>query len=152
MKVSATKRTEKQSSDGNSLTMKQERALVALLEHGTLEAAAESAGINKTTLWRMMQLEVFQDAFRASRRQVIETAIAKLQAGCAVAVGVLLEVAGDSAAPASARVSAAKTILDQSFTALEVSDTNERIKRLEELQHEPKTETGATRSTRSRAS
>ncbi len=118
-------------SDEN-LTSKQEKALVALLAHGTLKEASEACGMSETTLWRTMQLPGFQTAYRASRRQSVEAAIAKLQAGCAVAVRVLLEVAEDGQASSTARVAAAKTILDQSVNGLELTDLQERVEQLEE--------------------
>ncbi len=84
-------------------------------------------------MWRWLQLPTFQTRYRAARRQVVETAIAQLQADCSIAVRVLREVAEDGEAPASSRVAAAKTILDQSVSAIELMDLQERIERLEEL-------------------
>jgi hypothetical protein len=113
------------------LTAKQERALLALLEHGTIAEACKVVGVSDVTLWRWLQLPEFQKAYRASRRQVVEGAIAQLQNDCTIAVRVLREVAEDVHAPASARVSAAKTILEQSISAVELIDLQERIEQLE---------------------
>jgi hypothetical protein len=65
-----------------------------------------------------MQDANFQACYRASRRQLVETAIAQLQ----------------KHATTAARVAAAKTILDQSVSAIELMDLQERIERLEELE------------------
>ena len=113
------------------LTPKQERALVALLDCGEIKEAAKTAGVNEATLWRWLQLSDFQSRYRAARRQLVETAIAQLQSDCTIAVRVLREVAEDKEAPASSRVAAAKTILEQSIGAIELMDLQERVEMLE---------------------
>ncbi len=116
-----------------NLTPKQEQALIALLSHGTIDAAYEAARVSKTTMWRFMQLEAFQTRYRAARRQLVETAIAQLQSDSIIAVRVLREVAEDTGVLASARVAAAKTILEMSLRGVELSDLHERVERLESL-------------------
>jgi len=133
-------------SNEKPLTVKQERVLLALLSSGTLKEAAAECRVNESTVFRTMQLPQFQSAYRAARRQSVEAAIAKLQAGCFVAVRVLLEVAEDKQASSSARVAAAKTILDQSVDGLELTDLQERVERLEAMLDEPQPKIGATRS------
>jgi hypothetical protein len=113
------------------LTPKQERALVALLDCGETKRAAEVAKVGEVTLWRWLQSPEFQSRYRAARRQLVETAIAQLQSDCTIAVRVLREVAEDREAPASSRVAAAKTIIEQSVSAIELTDLQERIERLE---------------------
>jgi len=114
------------------LNAKQERALVALLDCGEIKEAAETAGITKVTLWRWLQLSAFQSRYRAARRQLVETAIAQLQSDCTIAVRVLREVAEDRAAPASSRVAAARTIIEQSISAIELTDLQARVEMLEQ--------------------
>ncbi len=115
------------------LTPKQERALVALLDCGEIKRAAKVAGVGEVTLWRWLQLPAFQSRYRAARRQLVETAIAQLQSDCTIAVRVLREVAEDREAPASSRVAAAKTILEQSIGAIELMDLQERVEHLEKM-------------------
>jgi hypothetical protein len=116
------------------LTAKQETALLALLDNSTIEATYKAAGISKATMWRFMQDANFQARYRASRRQLVETAIAQLQKHATTAARVLVNIAVDKDAPASSRVAAAKTILDQSVSAIELMDLQERIEKLEELE------------------
>jgi hypothetical protein len=113
------------------LTPKQERALLALLDCGEIKKASATAGVNEATLWRWLQLPHFQTRYRAARRQLVETAIAQLQSDCTTAARVLREVAEDKEAPASSRVSAAKTIIEQSVGAIQLIDLQERIEHLE---------------------
>ncbi len=116
------------------LSVKQERALLALLDCGETKKAAELAGVAEVTLWRWLQLPMFQQRYRAARRQLVETAIAQLQSDCTIAVRVLRDVAEDKDAPASSRVAAAKTIIEQSVSAIQLMDLEERLKELEELE------------------
>ncbi len=119
-------------SDGK-LTAKQEAALLSLITNGTIEAAYGAAGVSKATMWRFMQLPEFQARYRAARRQLVETAIAQLQSDCTIAARALREVTEDKEAPASSRVAAAKAILDQSISAIELMDLQERVERLETM-------------------
>jgi len=121
------------------LSQKQERALVALLDCGAIKEAAATAGVNEATLWRWLQLSDFQTRYRAARRQLVETAIAQLQSDCTTAARVLREVAEDKEAPASSRVAAARAIIEQSVSAVQLTDLQERLEEVERLLHEQET-------------
>jgi hypothetical protein len=121
---------------GEKLTPKQERALVALLDCGEIKKAAEIAEVGEVTLWRWLQSPEFQARYRAARRQLVETAIAQLQSDCTVAARVLREVAEDRGAPASSRVAAARAIIEQSVSAVQLTDLQERLEEVERLLHE----------------
>ncbi len=116
---------------GEKLTPKQEQAIIALLSEHTIKAAGKAAGVSETSLWRWLQLPEFQRRYRAARRQVVESSIGRLQQGCDDAVTVLRLIARDTRAPASSRVAAARTIIEQSLRAIELEDLTERIERLE---------------------
>lgn len=118
---------------GEKLTRNQEQAIIALLSNPTIPEAAKACKVSEATLWRWLQLSEFQSRFRAARRQLVEAALAQLQSDCTRAAVVLREIAEDKQAPASARVSAAKTILEQSLEAVKVVDLEERIALLEEV-------------------
>ncbi len=118
------------------LSAKQERALVALLDCGEIKQAAETAGVTKVTLWRWLQAPDFQSRYRAARRQLVETAIAQLQSDCTIAARVLREVAEDRQAPASSRVAAARAIIEQSVSAVQLTDLQERLEEVERLLQE----------------
>ena len=115
------------------LTPKQERALLALLSRGEIKAAAEEAQVGEVTLWRWLQEPGFQSAYRARRRQIVETAVAQLQSDCTVAVRVLREVAEDGDAPASARVAAAKAILEQSISGIQFTDLQAEVEEIKAM-------------------
>ncbi len=121
---------------GEKLTPKQERALVALLDCGEIKKAAEIAEVGEVTLWRWLQAPDFQSRYRAARRQLVETAIAQLQSDCTTAARVLREVAEDRQAPASSRVAAARAIIEQSVSAVQLTDLQERLEEVERLLQE----------------
>ncbi|HZO29625.1 MAG TPA: hypothetical protein VFH48_26920, partial [Chloroflexota bacterium] len=87
------------------------------------------AGISESTLRAWLRDPAFQRRYREARRQVVEQAIVRLQQAAGDAVMVLSAIAGDDSQPAGARVSAARTVLDQSFRGMEVLDLVERIER-----------------------
>ncbi|MDQ3253570.1 MAG: LacI family DNA-binding transcriptional regulator [Acidobacteriota bacterium] len=112
---------------------KAERVLTALLHHGAVRAAAKEAGVSEATVFRYLQDPEFQSRYRDARRQLVETAIAQLQSDCTIAVRVLREVAEDREAPASSRVAAARTIIEQSVSAIELLDLQDRVEMLEKM-------------------
>src|SRR5262249_10504477 len=94
------------------LSRRQAAFLSSLLTAPTLTKAAHQAGIGEVTAWRWMKDDGFQDAYRAARRQVVQHAITRLQQATGKAVETLCAVMRDAEAPASARVSAARAILE----------------------------------------
>jgi hypothetical protein len=120
------------------LSRKQELAIAALLTCPTLLAAARQCGLAEVTLHRWLKDSAFQTAYREARRAAVQFAIVQVQCATAEAVETLRVVMHDSESPASARVSAAKTILDTAIKAVELEDLEARIVALE-------TEKGMTR-------
>jgi hypothetical protein len=61
----------------------------------------------------------------------MKQAIGKMQACISRAVDILMLVAEDTEAPASARVSAARSIIDQALKSAEMEDLVKRVEQLE---------------------
>lgn len=79
---------------------------------GSLQAAAEASGIKEKTRRRWLRDDAaFQTASREARRAVVQQAIVQVQQATGEAVETLWKVMQTADAPASAKVSAAKTIL-----------------------------------------
>jgi len=116
---------------GEKLSRKQEALISALLLAPTLADAAHTAGIGEVTAWRWLKLEAFQTAYREARRQCVQQAIVQVQHATGEAVATLRAIMQDANAPASARVSAAKTVLDTAVKAVELEDLEARIAALE---------------------
>ncbi len=115
----------------DGLTVKQAKALSALLSAPTLEKAAAACGQSESTLLRYLKNDDFKAEYQAARRELVSLAVTGLQRASHGAVGVLIAVADDKEAPSSSRVSAARTILDYSLRAIELEDLQGRVEALE---------------------
>lgn len=112
---------------------KYESLLVALLNCADIQTAAKQAGISETTAYRWLKQDDFQELYRQAKREAVAQAVSRLQQKSSAAVEVLTEVAEDKEAPASSRVSAAKTIIEMALKAVELEDIVKRIEQLEEM-------------------
>ena len=113
------------------LTRKQEALISALLTAPRLTDAVQHVQISEVTAWRWLKQEAFQTAYREARRAVVQHAIVQVQHATGTAVQTLLAVMQDANAPASAKVSAAKAVLETAVKAVELEDLEARISALE---------------------
>ena len=120
---------------GEKLSRKQEALISALLTTPTLADAAHTAGIGEVTAWRWLKDATVQAAYREARRAVVQHAITQVQQATGEAVATLRAVMHAPEATASAKVSAAKTILDTAVKAVELEDLEARIAALEQQGH-----------------
>jgi hypothetical protein len=116
---------------GAKFGRKKEEAIVALLSHPNIDAAARAVGIGTTTLTRWLQLPEFDAAYRKARRAAHSQSIARLQQISGAAVSVLAKIMLDTNAPASTRVRAADSVLDHAAKAIELEDIEVRVSELE---------------------
>jgi Holliday junction resolvasome RuvABC DNA-binding subunit len=116
---------------GEKLSRNKEKAISALISSSSIAEAAKIVGIGEKTLWRWLKLNGFKKAYREARRTIVNQAIAKVQLGMSAAIKTLMCVMIDEKAPASARVSAAKAMIDIGFKASEIEDLESRIENLE---------------------
>ena len=116
---------------GEKLSRNQERAIAALLIHPTMLAAAAAAGVGEVTLWRWLQIPEFKEQYRLARREAVSQAVGHLQGACSVAVLALTDISQDVNCPASARVSAARTVLELALKGVELEDLAVRVEELE---------------------
>src|SRR5215210_362051 len=101
-----------------NLDEKQHKALLALLDNPTIKAAAEAAGIRRSTLHRYLKDPEFAAARRAMLADALSNATARLKAEAEASVkGVLAELRDDPENPATARLGACRTVLDYAYHA-----------------------------------
>jgi DNA-binding transcriptional MerR regulator len=122
---------------GEKLSRKQDQVITALVTCASITEAAAQCGLADVTLRRWLKQEPFQAAYREARRAVVQHAIVQVQQATGEAVETLRKVMQAADAPASAKVSAAKTILETAVKAVEVEDLEARIAALE-AQGEPR--------------
>jgi len=113
------------------LNGKQIKAVEALIACDTLDEAAKTVGISRATMYRYLKEPAFESELNRAKRQLVNRAILRLQQSCGDATRALAEICRDKDAPASARVTASKAILDGALKAIELEDIESRIATLE---------------------
>ena len=106
--------------------------VTALLSHAGVEDAGRAAGISASTAWRWMRDPAVPARLREARKDAMNAAMARLQEAAAGAVDCLCEVQKEGESE-SARVSAARCILEQALRAAELGDLEERLAKLETI-------------------
>ncbi len=114
---------------------RQEKVIAALLAFPTVRQAAESVGVGESTVTRWMTEPEFKARYEAARRELLDSAKTALRAASLGAVSTLAAISGDVNAKDSARVSAAKSILDLVLRIHETEDVLARIEKLEAATH-----------------
>ncbi len=117
--------------NGSKWTARQEQAVFVLLETPTIAAAANKIGVNESTLRRWRAEPEFQRALEQARREAFDGALGRLQAGVGKAVDALLAVVDDDQAKPSARISAARTLLEHGHRADDALELRHRLAALE---------------------
>jgi hypothetical protein len=121
---------------GEKFGRKQELAIAALLTCPSLPAAAASCGISESTLRRWLQNEAFTQRYRQERTQMLESTVNLLRQKSVAAVETLSDVANDKEASASARVSAARSVVELAIKGTELLDLEARMDQLEQMTRE----------------
>lgn len=133
LKVENAEEISQESEDVGGLPAKQELALRAIISHPTLKEAARAAGVSDATLWRYMQDEEFSKRLREARRDALSHTAVRIQQASSEAVTVLRDVMLKEDSPASARITAARTLLDYSFRVVELDEIKAQIEELKEF-------------------
>jgi hypothetical protein len=120
------------------LSARKEAALRALLNHKTLEQAAESCNVNVRTLRRWMRTRKFLARYRREQDALLSSTVDLLRAESASAVATLASIAknANTAPGAGVRVQACKALLDFGFKGIEIHALAERVSELERHQRE----------------
>ena len=109
------------------------KELVALnlLTYPTSKEAAEKSGISRATLYRLKKDVKFQEVLQEVKNDIFRETMQKAQGYCLESLEVLREVAKDKAATDSARVSAARTILELGVTLHEDENIIQKLADME---------------------
>src|SRR5262249_17990381 len=105
-----------------------EAAVAALLQHGTVKAAAGAVGVDESTLRSWLRGPAFLAAYREARRQVVEHAVGALQAFAGSAV-VALTRNLECGKPAD-EIRAATALLDLALRGVELGDLAQQVAEL----------------------
>jgi hypothetical protein len=114
---------------GEKIGRKDDEAIAALLLEPSLDAAAARVGVAPATLARWLRLPSFARKYRAARRAVVESAVARLQQASGEAVACLRR--NLSCGRPSVEVRAAEAILDAAVRGVELMDQETRLAAVE---------------------
>ena len=89
-----------------------EQIIAALLDHGTIRAAAQAAGISERTLYDRMNKGEFQALYKAAKADLIRAAVLNINRQLQAAIDTVVEVMQDPDTNAAVRLQAAQTILN----------------------------------------
>jgi hypothetical protein len=114
------------------LSRNQLKAVEALISYDTVADAAKACGLARDTVYRYLKDPLFDHELKKAKRTMVDRAILSLQRSCRHAATALAAICRDEEAPPSARVSAAKEILNQTMKAIEIEGIEERLQALEQ--------------------
>lgn len=121
-----------QSTNESGLSIRQEKALAALLACPSVADAAKQTGISAAVIYRWLNTHtIFQTAYTNARKSYLQNIIAGLQSAATASVETLHTIQGDASIAASVRVSAARTLLEMTFRAADAFDFDSRLREIE---------------------
>lgn len=89
-----------------------EQIIAALLDHGTIRAAAQAAGISERTLYDRMNKGEFQALYKSAKTDLVRAAVLNINRQLQAAIDTVVEVMQDPDNNAAVRLQAAQTILN----------------------------------------
>lgn len=93
-------------------TISDEAIIAALLDHGTIRAAAEAVGLSERTIYDRMSDGEFQALYRAAKSDLVRHALLKINKHLERAIDTVAEIMEDEDNNAAVRLQAAQTIIN----------------------------------------
>ena len=104
------------------MTPTQHKALQALLTCGTKAEAAKTAGISTRTLQTYLATPEFQKEYKKAFGQLVQDATRQAQHALSPAIKTLRAIVEDEAESSTARIAAARSLLEFGLRLTELSD------------------------------
>lgn len=108
-----------------------EAIVTAIIQRGSISAAAQALDCSPRTLYSRMKKPAFQELYNQAKAELMKAAAAKLSNQAAAAVDVLTEVMNDPEAAAQTRVNAAANVIQYAQKLATAADFLERLEELE---------------------
>ena len=89
-----------------------EQIIAALLNHGTIKAAAGAVGMSERALYERMSKGEFQALYKAAKADLIRAAVLNINRQLQAAIDTVVEVMQDTENNPAVRLQAAQTILN----------------------------------------
>lgn len=116
----------------STLSIKQEKAIAAILTNPTIAAAATEANLSRETLHKYLGDPAFKARLREYQDAIIKTTTAVLVGLSGESLQVMLDILRDENASQSLRLRVATAWLDQRRKSVDLDDLAERVIALEE--------------------
>ena len=113
------------------MTPRKEKALQALLVSRTRAEAAKAAGIGESTLREYMKDPEFLDRYREAFGNLVQDATRQAQQALTLALSTLTEIMENTGEQATARIQAARYLVEYALRLGEQCDLLARLERLE---------------------
>ena len=117
--------------ENKTLSARQRRFIVALLDARTVREAAAKASIAEATAWRYLSDDVVKTDIARRQDAMLVQVTQGIVSDMTEARGVLVDIMRDAGAPEGVRVRAAGLILDAGLKMLEVLTLSDRVTVLE---------------------
>lgn len=88
-----------------------ETIIAALIEHGTIRAAATAAGVTPRTIYSRMKKREFRAAYMEAKNDILRTAVFEMNRKLSAAIITIGEIMQDKDAKPEIRLQAAQTII-----------------------------------------
>lgn len=118
------------------MTPRKEKALQALLVSRTRAEAAKAAGVSESTLRTYMQDAEFVERYKRAFGDMVQDATRQAQRTISPALSTLREIMEDREEQTTARISAARSILEYALKLSEQTDILEQLRELEQWRAE----------------
>ena len=125
--------TEDPKNSENVITVKQQKAITALLTERTTRDAAKTAGVNEKTLYTWLNEPAFRSALRSAEKDILDDVTRRLSAGQVLALDTLTKLI-QTARHESTKLRAAVAWLEMSLKFRDMQDIEERLTALEAAQ------------------
>lgn len=119
--------------NGAALSPRQRKAIAALLESPSTLAAAERAGVGRTTLCRWLTLPAFRSALDRAKDEIFAAAMARIASASGEATNTLLALLRAESEPV--RLGAARAILEAAAGHLDARAIAAKLGEIEEQMH-----------------
>ena len=108
-----------------------EEIVPALIECGTIRAAANRMGVQVKTLYSRMKSDRFRELYHRAKADLVKAATAKMQGQLVDACEVIAEIMKDADTAQQTRLNAADCIIRNTLKMIEQTDILERLDDLE---------------------
>ena len=113
-----------------------ERILAALIAAGSVRRAAQIADVSESTIRNRLKDDAFRAEYEAAKGEILSEACDALSARLTLAVDGLSSILEDAESSATAKISAADSVLRHGLRYIEAANILRRLDALEAIQAE----------------